>query len=172
MDELNSIEYASPADKIRDLHRTLIHEHAHRAVAISYGVFGRVEVAPNPNGGFNEIHFTGRFTIYGRGPRSLKAIRLIGLSGALATMLLDDAEVDEWTATEELEFDESLSATDRELAGRYTVADVRAALKRIRRVWSDVVRSAELGVRAFIGLHAGTNTACQNSERSANGLTR
>jgi hypothetical protein len=125
VDELNPIGYAGPADKIRDLHRTLIHEHAHRAVAISYSMGGFVEVEPNLEGGFYQIHYTGRFTMYGRAPSS-RAIRLIGLAGPLATMLLDDDAVDERDAFDELEVDDSFSTADRAMAGRYTITDVRA----------------------------------------------
>jgi hypothetical protein len=121
---------ARPADTLRDLHRTLIHEHAHRAVAMSYGVHGSVEVEPNPEGGFYQIHYTGRFTMYGRAPSS-RAIRLIGLAGPLATMLLDDDAVDERDAVDELEVDDSFSTADRAMAGRYTITDVRAAIDNI-----------------------------------------
>ena len=125
-----------------DLHRTLIHEHAHRLVAWSYRVPGSIDITPNPNGGLEETYWKGRFTMYGR-PPSPRAGRLIGLAGALATMVLEDTETDEFTAFEDLDLDEGFSDTDRELVGSYTIADVRAALQRIRRLWADIVACAD-----------------------------
>ncbi len=57
---------------------------------------------PNLNGGIDELHFTGRVKMNGR-PRSMKAFRLFVLAGTLATMLDEDAEINEVAAVDYLE---------------------------------------------------------------------
>jgi hypothetical protein len=153
VDECNSTELTrrahSSAAKLRDLGRALIHEHSHRAVALTYRVYGIVEVTPNPNGGLEENHFRGHFHMYSR-PRSSRARRFIGLAGALAEMLLDYGELfDESEAFFELESSESFSTTDRALAANYTLDDVYDAVRHIRQHWPAILSSVEFEMRHY-----------------------
>lgn len=130
----------------RDLHRACLHEFAHLHVARHFGVWGRVVIERNPDGGIYETHWAGRFEIYNAAP-SRRAEVVIGLAGACAEWL--DFE---WHVTPAMVLDaidegtEQLSPTDAAKVGAVTLPKVRASMDLVRRLWPGIKADAELHV--------------------------
>lgn len=131
--------------RLRDLRLVLHHENAHLHVARAAGLWGRVEIHHNPNGGAEEKHWTGQFQLFGQlEARQWRARRMIGLAGSVAELLLNDPQTDEYTLADYLEADPAaLSDTDRSLAGDFTVQDVRRTLSIVRRLWPQISADVE-----------------------------
>jgi hypothetical protein len=132
--------------KALELRRSCIHEFAHAAVARHFGVFGSVEVFPNETRGPDDKFFAGQFTLYG--PLSAEHGRIVGLAGTVAEYVDGDPHVDAESVAEYL-FADDLSETDARLADGFDGDDVEETVALVKRLWSEIVQSAEFEVRCF-----------------------
>lgn len=128
--------FCAPAVVARDLRRICIHEFAHQEVARLLGVLGHVRIERNPNGGWHEKHFSGRFHFYcGLDQRQA---RLIGLAGKVAEQL-DEDDFDAFEFVDDLDTGEiELSGTDAESAGDFDENDVDEAAALVIQAWEAI----------------------------------
>jgi hypothetical protein len=128
-----------------DLRRMLAHEHAHCLIARHYGVHAHVRIDRNPNGGADEKFYFGKCHFFAS-TATKHALRLIGLAGVAAELLVGNSEADEGDLEDVLCID-GLSETDAEYAGEYRYCDLVAVLKLVRKLWPQIEQEIEWGMR-------------------------
>jgi len=124
---------------LHDLHRTCIHEYAHFLVAQRFGICAWISIWRNPGGGEVERFYVGRTSFGTKIPKCGRP--LIGLAGNIAELLVENRELDPDLAFEVLGWGD-LSATDAELAGDFTIADVNKCISLLRRLWTALEAAA------------------------------
>jgi hypothetical protein len=116
-----------------------------------FAVWGRVDIFRNDTDDIvTETLVVGKFRM-SKKPEDSHHRRMIGLAGTIAKELDEDPEICGWEIFEWLAFQTiELSASDAELAGEYTEADVEECLELLRSVWSSVDMVAKHEAERFM----------------------
>lgn len=134
----------SPVARFRDLdlRRTAIHEHAHREVARRLGVYGFVRITPNPNGGYEQHYFVGKFF---HEPIQDKRVRqMVALAGFVAECVDENPMATAAEIYKRMVFEAELSASDAEQAGSFERKHVAECLQMVQLAWNDIDQEASL----------------------------
>lgn len=134
--------------RAHDLLRTSIHEAAHVVVAQHFGVPAQAYVVLIPD----EPNLLERKTSVGRtfhGNVTKSERKMIGLAGEVAVLLLGDPDLVPSAVVEHLEFETSVSESDRDAIGEFDEEDIVRCIEVLRDGWHEIETiAAELRERA------------------------